>query len=984
MSRLGLLALLLLGAASARAGRYHIDTWQTDKGLPHSSVTAVVQASDGYLWVATQNGLARFDGVRFRVLDENNTPAMKNSRLVQLFEDRTHALWIGAEQGELIRQKDGVFTSYTLPGKGTTHNYVRTFCEDSNSLWLVSCEWQLIHLEHEQFTVPSASWNLSGRHATAVTADARGQIWVGTERELAVLQGGQFVTVWSQTNEPNFQVEFLAPSRDGGCWVAGNGRLRKFSSPQREQNLAGFDWNNRPVYDLYEDRQRRLWIATLGSGLFRYDPDGAVLHLTTREGLPSDFVRCVTEDKEGDIWIGAEGGGLCRLKPALFETFDTAQGLASSQAMSVSEGTNGMWVGSNGDGLDYLTEGGVRHFGPESGLKNGHVWAVVQDPRHVLWAGTWDGLYKNDGTKFIGLSDGATVGWQVLALYEDHHGDMWVGQQAFNGVTRLHNDERTVFRVPGASPSFDVRAMAEDRNGAFWIGTAEEGLFRMQGSNFTRFGKSAGLRSEAIWCLHTDHEGNLWVGTCRGGLSLWREGRFVTWTAQEGLVNNVICQILEDDDGNLWLGSYGGIARVRKEDLRRSAASGAPKIQCQRYGMEDGLPSLECDGGFQPSGCRSHDGRLWFPTVKGLAVIDPRHVSKNPLPPPVLTEETLIDGVAAAPPAPGRQTVVKAGSQRVEFHFTALSFAAPDEVRFRYRLEGLENNWVEAGGQRSASYSHIPPGAYVFHVMACNNDGVWNETGASLPLLALPHYWQTGWFFAITALLVVGGAASAARYAEGRKMQRRVELAERGRAVEQERTRIAKDMHDSLGANLTEIAMLSELAQSPEARPEQVTDDIRRITTRARELTRSLDEIVWAVNPQNDTLENFVAYTCTFAEDYLRLARIACRLDVPERLPEISFATDLRHNLFLAIKEAVNNIVKHSAASEVWIKVKIAPPLFAVTIEDNGRGFSPPAASGRNGLVNMRKRMETIGGRFQLRSEPGLGSRLSLEIDLRN
>jgi len=438
---------------------------------------------------------------------------------------------------------------------------------------------------------------------------------------------------------------------------------------------------------------------------------------------------------------------------------------------------------------------------------------------------------------------------------------------------------------------------------------------------------------------------------------------------------------------------------VRKDDLIRSAAGGR-RIQCQRYGVEDGLPSLECQGGFQPSGCRSRDGRLWFPTVKGLAIVDPNHVAMNPLAPPVLTEETLADGAVAAPQIEGGAEVIKAppGIQRLEFHYTALSFAAPDEIRFKYRLEGLEENWVEAGNQRAASYSHVPPGKYQFHVIACNNDGVWNETGASLAVVVLPHFWQTGWFLALSVLAAVAAVATTARYAEARKMQRRLELAERERAVAHERARIARDMHDSLGASLAEIAMLSELAQNPEAQPEQVTLDNRRITTRARQLIRSLDEIVWAVNPQNDTMENFVTYTCTFAEDYLRLARIACRLDVPERLPDVSFSTDVRHNLFLVVKEAVNNIVKHAAASAVWIRVKVSPLTFAITVEDNGKGFNPPApledgppanqgpagrAVRRNGLANMRKRIEAIGGRLELRSEPGRGACLRLEIDFK-
>ncbi len=462
----------------------------------------------------------------------------------------------------------------------------------------------------------------------------------------------------------------------------------------------------------------------------------------------------------------------------------------------------------------------------------------------------------------------------------------------------------------------------------------------------------------------------------------------------------MICQILEDARGNLWLGSYGGVFRINKQELNQSASEPNPEVHCVEYGLEDGLPSLECQGGFQPSGYKSGDGRLWFPTIKGLVVVNPDRVGSNSLPPTVVIEDAIVDGTPnsqtgqAGNPGVGlaAKTSIPPGNKRIEFQYTALSFSAPTGIHFKYRLESLEKDWEDAGTKRAAVYSHVPPGSYDFHVIACNSEGVWNKAGTSVAVVVLPYFWETKWFLALNLCAGLGAVASVVRYSERRKMHRRLERAERERAIEKERARIAEDIHDQLGANLTEIALLSELAQEPAASPSQVRADMQKITAKARTLTQIMDEVVWAVTPQNDYLEKFVTYTCSFAEEYLQTAKIACRLEVPEFLPEIMLTADVRHNLFLVVKEALNNIVKHAAASEARIQIALEPGMLILTIQDNGGGFvKDSAAAGdlhvsagcqKDGLSNMRKRIESIGGRIELDSRPGGGTRVKLMIAL--
>jgi len=997
------LILMVFVRDSTASPSYQFDVWQTDEGLPQSTVTSIVQTPDGYLWLGTQNGLVRFDGVNFQVFNEDNTPAIKNNRIVQLYVDHQGTLWVSGEQGELLCLRDGRFASYEMPGKGTPFNYAREMCDDAEGhLWVVTCEWQLICFGKDGFTVPSANWSLKGVQPTAVANDQAGQVWVQTEQELAVRQKGIFETMWSGTNEWNFQID-LATSRTGGVWVAANGRLRKFEFGHWETDLGAYAWTNSPIYYLCEDGHNRVWVATMGSGLFCYGPAGAILHLTTKDGLPSDFVRCVTEDREGNMWVGTESGGLCRMRPATFHSLGIGQGLSSDQVTSVCESTNGgFWIAMDGEGLDHLsTDGKVEHYASSQGLMNGHVWSVFQDRQGTVWAGTWDGLFRRENERFANLSDGLTIGRQIFAIYADHQGDLWLGQQGFGALTRLNGDERTLIRIPGASSSLDVRVMVQDSTGSLWVGTENDGLYRCQNGQWTHFGKKEGLASETIWSLGADDDGTLWIGTCGGGLSRWKNGRITTWTTKNGLINDVICQILGDDKGTLWLGSYGGVFCVSKQQLALSEGS-SNLIQCVGYDKTDGLPSIECVGGCQPSGLRSRDGRLWFPTVKGFAIVNPDEVPHNLLPPPVVIEGVVVDGTTQLPTGNtvGAETLdgglkVPPGRQRLEFQYSALSLTDPEKVRFKYKLEGLETSWNEAGAKRTADYNYIPPGHYRFHVIACNNDGVWNNTGDTLAITVLPYFWQTKWFMALVVLTTLGSVAGSVRYAVRRKLQRRIDRIERERAIEVERGRIANDIHDDLGARLSEIVILSELAQNPDG--SQETADIRKVTDKARTLTQSLDEIVWAVKPENDTLDHFVSYACYFVQDYLQSAKIRCRLAVPARLPDVPLTTDIRHNLLMTLKEALNNIVKHANASEVWIQIAVETTKLTITIKDNGTGFRlGPIPDGNvgltaesknrglrgNGLTIMNKRMQNIGGRFKLQSQPDQGTIVELTICL--
>jgi signal transduction histidine kinase len=479
----------------------------------------------------------------------------------------------------------------------------------------------------------------------------------------------------------------------------------------------------------------------------------------------------------------------------------------------------------------------------------------------------------------------------------------------------------------------------------------------------------------------------LWVGTS-SGLGRFYRGQWTRFTTRDGLRSNQIGYLLEDGLGYLWIGSKSGLQRLAKQDLN-SFASGAIKwVPCRVFGRADGLPNGQCTTGSQPGACRTASGNLWFATIEGLAGVDPARLRPNTNPPPVTIESVWLDQqlqtheTLRAPPP--QAIVVPAGKETLEINFTCLNLSAPDKGRFRFQLIGYEKAPTERPASvRFVRYSKLPPNDYKFEVTACNEDGVWNPTPTTLAVKVLPAFWQTGWFLAAASLALLGLIVGSVHYVSTQRLQRQLAALRQQEALEKERARIARDLHDQLGANLTQVALLGEMAETDKDLPAEVESHARQISHTARDTTRALDEIVWTVNPSNDTLDGLINYVCKYAQEYLALAGLRYRLEVPPQLPNTPISPELRHNVFLAAKEAVNNVVKHAQAKSAWLRLQLAPDRFTLEIEDDGRGLPAGAdQKGRNGLRNMRKRMEDVGGTFEAGPGAEGGTRVRLTAPL--
>lgn len=966
------------GGAEPSPPDYFSRPWRTDNGLPDNAVTAIVQTHDGYLWLGTYGGLARFDGNRFISYNSANEPGLQSDRITSLYEDADGTLWIGHERGDLTCYRNGIFEPQKSRETGVRRKISAIGVDDTGATWMLNEEGTLVRVRD------GAKCALPNTDGVAEMArDNKGTLWIASGGHLATLVQGRL-----EPKDPAVYggyIQGLCASRDGGVWIVSDGRVKKWNGGVVTED-RGTNPCNATVVAMVETRSGCLAMGTSSDGLYLLFTNRAVLHFNHDHGLPNDWIRCLAEDREGTLWVGAGSGGAIALRPGKIRTLDAPDHWQGRVILSATASRDGaIWVGSEGAGLYRFQDGNWKIFGASNGLSNLYIWSVSQDAQGRMWASTWGGgIFVQQGDHFATPPGLENVTVPMAATLQAADGVTWIGTAS--GLIRYQNgavkwfDEKDGLKLP------DVRAIVEAPDGTLWFGMLGGGLGRLQNGVIKQYQKSDGLSSDYVQCLKLEANNTLWIGTYGSGLIRFRDGRFSKITTAEGLPNNFICAIEDDGRGNFWISSHKGIFRVAEKALNDCADGKIAGVNCLALGKGDGLPSLECSGGLQPSACKLADDRICFPTGKGLVILNVNDTKTNALPPPVLIEEVMVNGhLLPVNPDADSPLKIPPGQQRFEFRFTGLSFVAPEKMQFQYRLVDWDNDWVNAASdKRTAEYSYIPPGRYTFRVRACNSDGVWNETGASVALIVLPHFWQTWWFYSLSAAGSVGLVGNIVWYVSRRRMRRKLEAAQREQAVERERTRIAKDIHDHLGANLTRISLLSQAVHGELENPRQAATQLDRIYETSRELTRAMDEIVWAVNPQHDTLDSLANYLGNFAHDYLVPLHIRCRLEVPLQLPHWPINAEMRHNVFLAFKEALHNVVKHSSATEASVFLATSRDGFTLTLHDNGRGFDPSAVTPRpgrgNGLKNMSQRLEKIGGRCEVVSAPGAGTEVKLTV----
>lgn len=948
--------------------QYTRTVWTQEHGLPQDSVRAIAQTKDGYLWLGTDEGLAQFDGYDFVIFNKENGALPSNS-VAALLAAKDGSLWIGT-LGGLTCYRDGKFTTFTKKD-GLGDSSVNSIAEDNT-----------------------------------------GAIWVAAGIYVNRFQDGKFTNFSPRQGLPIQALRTVYSGRDGSIYVGGFGGVLRHQGDQFVSVLG-------PVGDivnsLLQDRNGNLWVG--GSfGLLTRRPDGTLRHYTMQDGLPATFVRCIWEDRDGNIWAGTDGG-LARLENGHFESDSLGSSHERDWVRSIYEDTEGnLWVGMN-SGLVRLRNDLFSVYGESEGLPSDEPTTVYQDHRGRIWVGFHDGglvqLADGKPLRVYTQKDGLPSN-EIFSIREDRQGDLLIA--ARGGPSRMHdghfvnpvwNDPlnrrvafdflqdrngklwvatpagvielegtRSAIVIPGGSQlNNDPVVLCETRDGSLWAGTYGEGLWRLKNGQLQLYTVADGLSSNQIRSLMEGTDGTLWIGTFGGGLDALRNGQFFHVSARDGLLSDNVSHI-EDDGSSLWLSTTRGICRVLKQQIWDLIQGRIRKVDPVNYGVEDGMRSAQCAPGYPTSGggTRSSDGRLWFPTSFGLAVLDPRDRPPAPPAPVVHLLEVAVDGHPI--PAAAGEAKLPPGNGRVQFRYTGIYLSAPERVRYSYQLEGIDNEWISSVARRVTNYNSLPHGKYRFTVRAAVGNGPSGE--ASYEFELLPHYYQTNWFRYLCALL-----AAAAIW--GLYNLRLRQIRQRFALVLEERGRLAREIHDTLAQGFVGISsQLDAVALTLDGHVELA----RKHLDLARKMVRhSLTEARRSVmDLRASALEghDLPSALSEAAHQWTAGSPVQVRVDVEGEnrpLPE-----ETEQHLLRIAQEAVTNAVKHARASEVNIHLEMANRQLRLRVADNGRGFEQDEAfsevGGHFGLLGMRERAERLGGELRLHSEPGQGTEVAVTVPL--
>lgn len=872
---------------------------------------------------------------------------------------RNGSVLLAFRDGGMAVGEGGSFQAIKAAGE-TYRQEVRSFCTDkAGRIWTVSPEGWVVRLS-DGVAQPFGILGKGAVGESTIATDEAGTVWLASKGSIGYFRADDFV----QVAEDMVAVLVISSSRGRGVWLVTTEGLFRVEKDKGMTEIARFPWRSSECWirAALEDRNGTLWLGTSRKGLFRFSNDQFESVTTSHQNI-----LCLAEDRTGNLWVGTQGGGLNRISPRQFTVLAAQQGLPNDSVLSFAEDQAGrVWIAGQDGGLCYWESGAIKVLGPAEGWENVPINCLTADPQGGIWIGSLrNGLLHWEDGELVNISAKLSLNTGfVRCLLVDQAGRMWAGSST-EGLLCIEGDKVRVYTAKDGLPSNDIRCLAADKSGGVWIGTETGELALLSDGAFQKF-THAHWPGDGIHAMVVAPDGAFWLGTVGQGLLRFQNGIFTQVKATQGLPTDSISQLQLDQAGALWCGSDRGLFQVKLAELNAAADGKLAVVSAIHYGKSVGLADFQFCDDDQPASIVDRSGRFWFSSVKGAVVFRPDSITADSEPPSVFIESISRNGVLVDASA---VSVLSAGVRRLEFRFVAPTLTGTENVRYRFKLGGVDEDWSASAPARVAVYHNPPPGLYRFQVIACNSDGVWNEKGASTAFTVSSFFWQTVGFRYLAIAVSVSLLVFIGRYVVVRRLRHRLRILKQEGELQMERTRIAQDIHDELGANLTSISWLADRGRKHQADPAVVGAELEKIAATARESVRAMDGIVWALNQHNESLENFTDYLSHFAHEFFRPTAITCQLEMPLRIPEIKMATAAKHHLFLAVKEALNNVLRHAEASEVWIRLNCGDGQLVISVEDNGKGLNLGAGKpGEDGLANIRSRIAAMNGILSITS----------------
>jgi len=949
--------------------QYSRTFWNQQDGLPQDTIRAIAQGKDGYLWLGTDEGLARFDGYDFTVFTKANGDLPTNS-VQTLATASDGSLWIGTSAG-LVHYQDHRFRTYGIKQGLPDSNVSMVYVDHADTVWIVAGV-SLCRLQNDKFQVYQPGPDLPVTFMRTIREDPRHNLWVAGFTGIGTFRDGKYTAVLGATDLRGELVTAMLPDSQGNLWVSGNDGVLLRSPNGALRRFGTSDGLPDPfVRMVWIDRDGNVWAATNG-GLARLE-DNRFVSLHGGGDSDTEQVRCLFEDREGDLWVGSNSG-LSRLRDDLFTVYGKSEGLPSDEPNTVFQDSRGrIWIGFHDAGLMLFQGGKSKLYTTRDGLPNNEVYSIREMGNGDLLISARGGMVLlHDGrfTRYIPTEPLARL--NVFDAMEDWTGKVWLATTG--GLFQLHGGDFIKVVDGGAVLSSAVVTLAEGQDGALWAGTFGKGLWFIQGDNRRLYTNADGLSNDQVRSLRQDDDGTLWIATFGGGLNSLRDGKFQHFTANDGLLSDNVAKVVDDGE-SLWLSTTRGICRIAKQQLRDFSAGKLKRLTPTDYGVEDGLRSAQCAPSYPigRGGERMADGRIWFSTSRGLAVYDPRTRQQETLPPIVHVVEITSN---EKPLDLLRPVKLDPSGRRVQFRYAGIHMSAPERVRYTYKLEGVDPQWVHAGTRRLINYNNLPHGTHRFIVRAELPGGAAGED--SFTLQVLPWFYETAWFRTLCVLALIG-AGWVVYQLRLRQIRYRFAL------VLEERARLAREIHDTLAQGFVGIS--SQLDAVAMCMPDEKSP-ARKYLDMARRMARhSLTEARRSVmDLRASVLEGQALAAALESGTRMWTAGSGVEVNVEASGPDQALPQEMEQHLLRIAQEAVTNALKHAGATRIAIKLHTEAKKLFLRIVDNGRGFEQQdvfsSLGGHFGLLGMRERAERLGGELRLASHPGEGTEVEVMVPL--